>query len=382
VSPLRIAVSGLHRGENPQPGASIVRSLRRRFPSAFIAGLVYDALESGIYMADGPDAVYLMPYPTSGAPAFFERLDAIREKSPFDYLIPTLDAEIELLVHLEEDLTARGLITCLPGKETLDRRSKSHLAELARQCGVAVPETQAAYDVAGALAAAKEFGYPLMVKGQYYDAKMAASEPDLAAAASHLLSEWGAPVLVQRCVRGLEFNALGLGDGEGGIVGLCTIRKTIVSNQGKGLGGMTIRDPRLDDFCRRLVCELRWHGPFEIEAMLDEERGAYVLIEINPRFPAWVDFPAMLGVNFPAALIAMMESADRPTPLPRCAPGHFYLRHQVEVTGHVEQLAALSSSAAFDTLKTAPTSSPGSQNPATASAFDTLKTAPTSSPGS
>ena len=27
--PLRIAVTGLHRGENPQPGASIIRSIRR-----------------------------------------------------------------------------------------------------------------------------------------------------------------------------------------------------------------------------------------------------------------------------------------------------------------------------------------------------------------
>lgn len=342
MSPLRIAVSGLHRGENPQPGAGIVRSLRRRFPEAFIVGLVYDALESGIYMEDGADAVHLMPYPTSGAPAFLERLDSVSEKSPFDFFIPTLDAEMELLVHLEEELAARGIATCLPGKKALARRAKNHLGELAQKCGVDTPETVPVYDVGGALCAAREMGFPVMVKGQYYDAKMATTEGALTLAVERLLTEWGAPALVQRCVRGAEFNALGLGDGEGGLVGLCTIRKTIVSAQGKGLGGITVLDPRLDDFCRRLVGELRWRGPFEIEAMLDEERGRYVLIEINPRFPAWIDFPSMLGVNFPATLVAMIEGVGQPTPLPRCAPGHFYRRHQVEVVGHIEQLAALS----------------------------------------
>lgn len=353
MNPLRVAVSGLHRGENPQPGAGIIRSLRRRFPHAFIAGLVYDALESGIYVEDGPDAIYPMPYPTSGAAAFFQRLDAVREKSPFDFFIPTLDAEIELLVHLEEAIASRNLRTCLPGKAVLARRSKNRLAELARKCRVTVPDTRPVYDLAEALSAAAKLGYPLMVKGQYYDAKMVACEAALVAAVGKVFSEWGAPVILQSCVRGPEFNALGLGDGEGGMVGLCTIRKTIISDQGKGLGGITVLDHTLDEFCARLIGELGWRGPFEIEAMRDEQRGEYVLIEINPRFPAWVDFPSMLGVNFPATLVAMMSGSGRPAPLPRCAPGHFYVRHQVEVVGHIEQLAALSTSTDFDAIESA-----------------------------
>ncbi len=361
MNPLRLAVSGLHRGENPQPGAGIIRSLRRRFPTAFIVGLVYDALESGIYVEDGPDAVYTMPYPTSGAEAFFQRLDTIREKSPFDYFIPTLDAEIELLVHLEEAIASRRLHTCLPDRATLARRAKTHLAELARQCGISVPDTRPVYDLGEAFLAAADLGYPLMVKGQYYDAKMVSSEPRLIAALNKLFADWGSPAILQRCVQGPEFNALGLGDGEGGILGLCTIRKTIVSEHGKGLGGITVLDPALDDFCTRLIRELRWRGPFEIEVIRDESRGRYVLIEVNPRFPAWVDFPSMLGANFPASLIEMIYAHPHPAPLPRCAPGHFYVRHQVEVVGHIEQLSTLSTSAEFDALETRrPASSPAS----------------------
>src|SRR5205823_6719407 len=125
------------------------------------------------------------------------------------------------------------------------------------------------------------------------------------------------------------------------------IRKTILSDKGKGLGGITIVDKRLDDLCRRIIRELRWRGPFEIEVMLDETHREYVLIEINPRFPAWVDFPSIFGVNFPAALIEMMITGQKPATLPACPAGHFYLRHQVEVHGHIEQLAELSTSADF-----------------------------------
>jgi len=347
MNALRIAVSGLHRGENPQPGAGIIRSLRRRYPHAYIAGLIYDAMESGIYVEGGPDAIFPMPYPTNGAEAFLERLDTILAQSPVDIFIPTLDSEVELLVHLNDELAKRGLRTCLPEKAALAQRAKNRLGALANTCQVMMPETVSVHSVAAAVWAARKLGYPLMVKGQYYDAKYAGNEAELASAVSKLLSEWGAPAMLQRCIHGPEFNALGLGDGEGGIAGLCCIRKTIVSDKGKGLGGMTICDKRLTGICQRLIRELRWRGPFEIEVMLDEARGEYALIEINPRFPAWIDFPSMIGANFPAALVEMIATGGPAAPLPECPAGHFYLRHQVEVHGHIDQLAALSTSADF-----------------------------------
>ena len=81
-----IAVSGLHRGENPQPGAGIIRSLRRHFPDARIVGLSYDVMESGIYAEGGPDEVHLMPYPAAGGPALLHRIDAIRKQTtPWEF---------------------------------------------------------------------------------------------------------------------------------------------------------------------------------------------------------------------------------------------------------------------------------------------------------
>lgn len=341
MNSLCIAVSGLHRGENPQPGYGIIRSLRRAYPGVHIIGLVYDVMESGIYAEDGPDEVQLMPYPTAGAAPFFQRIDMLLKKRQIDVLIPSLDAEIEILVHLKKELALRGIRVCLPEADVLRRRSKQYLPALAAACDVAVPQTRIANDVFSACEAAVQMGYPLLVKGAYYDAKMVYNTPHAQATAAHLLAEWGAPVILQRCVNGPEFNVLGIGDGQGGIIAQCSIRKTVLSDKGKGLGGITVNDERLTELCEKLIRDLRWNGPFEIELIYDQAARDYVLIEINPRFPAWIDFPSMIGMNFPALLIDLLMNGMPGVSIPTCAPGSFFLRHQVEVVGDISHYAGL-----------------------------------------
>ena len=110
-----IAVTGLHRGENPQPGSAVIRSLRRVYPELRIIGLVYDSLESGLFSEeDAPDAAFTMSYPGAGEEAFWQRLDAIRAIERFDVLIPCLDAGMGPLVDAPEKLIERGIRVCLP----------------------------------------------------------------------------------------------------------------------------------------------------------------------------------------------------------------------------------------------------------------------------
>jgi carbamoyl-phosphate synthase large subunit len=338
---LCIAVSGLHRGENPQPGAGIVRSLRRRFPDAHIVGLSYDVMESGIYVEDGPDEVHLMPYPTAGGAALLDRIDVIRQRTPFAFFIPTLDSEIEVFASLIDQLQQRGIRTCLPTVDVLKRRAKQHLPSLASACGVRIPETRIASDLNGAGRAGDELGYPVVVKGPYYEAKIVHNVAQLSAAASHLLSEWGSPLILQRFIAGSEFNVLGVGDSTGHWLGHCCLRKTQLSDKGKGLSGITVRDERLSSLCAELIRELKWPGPFEIELIREESSGEYVLIEINPRFPAWIDFPSMLGSNFAALLVDLLRLDYPPEPVTDCAPGSFYIRHQIEVVGDINRYAEL-----------------------------------------
>lgn len=346
VKPLRIAVSGMHRGENPQPGSSIVSAIRRRWPDAFVVGLVYNAYESGIYAADGPDVCHAMPYPTVGVAAYLARLAEVRLLSPFDLLVPTLDSEIVLLAGSAGKLADLGIRVLLPAVETLDRCSKPKLPCLAADCGIAVPQTAVARDVGEAVGLAEAMGYPVFVKGQYYDATCVSSSAALAAVGGAILADWGPPLIVQEPVQGSEFNVLGLGDGQGGVIGHCAVRKMILSDKGKGNGSIIVRDPKLDEMTRGVIGETRWPGPFELEFIRDRRDNGYRLIEINPRFPAWVGFAVQLGANFPAAWIDWMirGACD---PLPDLPPGTFFLRHQIEVTGDIGQLSAVLGASVF-----------------------------------
>jgi len=323
------AVTGLGRGESPQPGAALVQSLRRRWPSLRIAGLAYDALESGIYAPDRPEMTFTIPYPFCGAPVLLERLDEIRRSFPFTVLIPTLDAEIEPWLALKPDLDARGISTLLPEKNSLKSRRKQDLPKLCQKAGVRTPRTIPVYTAADAELASRTLGGDTLIKGHLYEACRSYSPAHSRHLASGLLAEWGGPALVQEFVDGVELDVLALGDGKGGCLGACSIRKLVVSSKGKGYGGITIQDEELEEATAALMKELAWSGPLEFEFIRDKNDGLY-LIEINPRFPAWADVPAALGCNLGAA--ALQQLMGWPVdPLSTPKPGKIFLRHNIDI---------------------------------------------------
>jgi carbamoyl-phosphate synthase large subunit len=338
---LTIAVTGLNAGENPQPGPGIIRSLRRRFSDVTILGLVYDPLESGIYAEKCADFVYQLPYPKMGSEALLARIDYLLARHSIDVLIPTLDAEITGMLLIEQQLAARGVKTLLPRTESYELSRKTQLPRLAAECDCTTPVTLNAVETHGLAKAAARIGYPLMIKGAYYGAHKVYTEAALVDHFHEFIRMWGGPVIVQKCIRGSEFNVVAVGDGRGGVSGYCAVRKTIVSEKGKGFGGVTIRDAELDAIASRIIRHLKWRGPLELEFIKEERSGTYYLIELNPRFPAWVDFPSTIGHNLPALVIDILGDG----PGPRLASydvGKFFVRHSIDMTGDVEQLDQLS----------------------------------------
>ena len=335
-----VAVTGLHGGENPQPGNAVIRSLRRAFPNLTIVGLVYDAMESGAYAEDGPDVVYTIPYAAAGSEPLLDRLDTVAWSHPIDLLIPTLDAEIETLIRLEPELATRGIRTCLPSRESFRARSKAKLADLCRECGVDAPETRPVRDVQELLRAADDIGFPLMLKGQFCDAVRVNHRADLVPIFLNFVPRWGTPVLVQELVRGGEFDVMAVGDGEGNLLASIVVRKTMLSALGKGTSCVVVREPRIEAIAASIASRLLWRGPFELELMHDEDEDRFRVIEMNPRFPAWADFPSACGANFPALLFDLATSGQTRTMTPVPA-GRFFVRHQIELVGTMDDLADL-----------------------------------------
>ncbi len=338
---INVAITGLHRGNNPQPGAAVAAGLRRRFPDLRIVGLSYDPLESGLYCHDGgrPDVAYLMPFPGAGAKATLDRLDEILQTEPIDYLIPCLDSELDNYIQLQPELKSRGIGCLLPSQQALDDRAKSNLDAFCGQLEVPTPRTLMANDPDTLAALALQLGYPVYVKGRFYEAHLATTPKELYEAFASIASVWGTPVLVQEMVVGEEYDILGLGDGEGGLLASCSIRKMLRTSAGKGFAGVVVADPDLDELVARVIGALRWAGPFELE-FIKVTGKPHALFEMNPRFPAWVDFPSQIGCNMPARLLEQLIGLDA-TPLQTCTPGQMFIRHSIDLVADIAEVAEM-----------------------------------------
>ncbi|HBB23305.1 MAG TPA: carbamoyl-phosphate-synthetase [Pseudomonas sp.] len=338
---INVAITGLHRGNNPQPGAAVAAGLRRRFPDLRIVGLSYDPLESGLYCHDGgrPDVAYLMPFPGAGAKATLDRLDKILQTEPIDYLIPCLDSELDNYIQLQPELKSRGIGCLLPSQQALDDRAKSNLDAFCGQLEVPTPRTLMANDPDTLAALALQLGYPVYVKGRFYEAHLATTPKELYEAFASIASVWGTPVLVQEMVVGEEYDILGLGDGEGGLLASCSIRKMLRTSAGKGFAGVVVADPDLDELVARVIGALRWAGPFELE-FIKVPGKPHALFEMNPRFPAWVDFPSQIGCNMPARLLEQLIGLDA-TPLQTCTPGQMFIRHSIDLVADIAEVAEM-----------------------------------------
>lgn len=336
-----VAVTGLHRGDGPQPGASVITSLRRRFRELRIVGLSYDPMESAIYShgTDRLDAAYLLPYPDAGATALLERFDLILSKEKIDFIIPCLDSEILNFIQIRPDLLRRGIRCVLPTKRAFERRDKANLYTFCHRLGIPTPITRVAQDVSTSARFAERIGYPVYVKGRLYEAHLVNNKTDLCAAVDEIASVWGFPILVQEPILGEEYDIVGLGDSKGKIVGSCTIRKMLRTSAGKGFAGIVVADPRLDDLAARIIHSLRWDGPFELE-FIKAPGKPHTLFEMNPRFPAWVDFPSQISCNLPARLLERLLGIAE-TPLARCDAGQMFIRHSLDLLGNIADLATM-----------------------------------------
>jgi carbamoyl-phosphate synthase large subunit len=340
---ITVAVTGLNATDNPGPGVSVIRALRHD-PTfrGRVVGLAYDSLEPGIYARDLVDDVFLVPYPSQGVEALADRLAYVHEAVGLDAIIPTLDSELPDFIALERELAERGIATFLPTREQFDLRAKSRLVALGARSGIPVPETRVLSDVGELYTIHRELEFPLVIKGLFYGATVARSIDEAVRAYHQVVAQWGFPAMAQAFVEGDELNVAAVGDGQGGLVGAVSMRKTYLTDKGKGWAGITIRDPELLALTRRFVEASSWRGPFEVEVVKTRDRG-YFLLEVNPRFPAWIYLSAGAGLNLPAALLRL--ALGEPTaPQSDYRVGVMFVRISLDQIADLDDLQQLATS--------------------------------------
>jgi carbamoyl-phosphate synthase large subunit len=323
--PITVAVTGLNATDNPGPGVGVLRSLRAAGDGRYrLVGLAYDALDPGVYARDVADAVYMIPYPSQGLEAFLARMEDIHARTPIDVVIPTLDAELASFIATRSRLRELGIRCVLPTQAQLDMRAKTRLAELGRKSGIPVPRECVLSSSAELATLHERIAYPFFVKGPFYGATLARSLDQAVAAYHKALATWGPPVVVQEFVDGEEYNVIALGDGCGGLLGAVPMKKMVLTDKGKGWAGITIKAPDLVELAEQFMKATKWASGCELEVIRDRQ-GNHHVIEINPRFPAWVHLATAAGINLPH-MLAQVALGKQVIPRTEYAVGTLFVR--------------------------------------------------------
>ncbi len=338
---ITLAVSGLNNTDNPGPGVPFIRGLKESDTfDVRVIGLVYENLEPGIYMEGLCSRIFQIPYPSSGSDELIERIEDIHRQEKIDVLVPNFDAELFSFMKNKERLLQQGIHTFLPTFQQFQEREKHRLPEFGKKYGIKVPASLNLGSLGQLTEMEEKFDYPVMVKGQFYDAYLASNKEQVKQSFMKISSQWGFPVIAQEFISGTEVNVVALGDGRGNTVAAVPMRKQYTTDKGKAWGGITLADDKMMQLTRSLIKQTKWRGGMELE-LIKTQTGEYYLIEINPRIPAWVYLAVGAGQNIPEALIKLALDMDVKN-MDTYKIGKMFVRYSYDMIVDLEKFAAIS----------------------------------------
>ncbi|WP_286833532.1 MULTISPECIES: ATP-grasp domain-containing protein [unclassified Proteiniphilum] len=339
---ITVAVTGLNNIDSPGPGIPVIRALKesKEFEVRII-GLSYETLEPGIYMHHLVDSVYQLPLPTAGSAVLKERLRYIAGREPIDVLIPNFDAELHNFIKLQKELKSElGIATFLPSHEQFEERQKPELSRFGDKYGVRVPQNHMISQVSEIKKLEDELDYPMVIKGRYYDAYIASSYEQASSYFYKIVAKWGYPVIVQEFIPGTEVNVTAIGDGQGNCIGAIPMRKLYITDKGKAWSGISLEDEELLAISRHVIEKSCWRGGCELE-FIKTKKNEYYLLEMNPRFPAWVYLANGCGQNHAEALLKM-ALGKKVKPFTEYKSGKMFIRYSYDMIVDISEFEKIS----------------------------------------
>ena len=325
---MKIYVSGLYCGGNPQPGVGIARSLRQAYPNAKLVGVEYSNRVSGIHWDELDDLWIQRPWDEIDLDSYGEKVRA--ELDGGALWISGSDLEAMWLA----DLFPEGHRNLLAPPMAAMKRIAKPAVEAANGLPVKIPPFVSTdlsdWDLH---AFCRQHNWRVWLKGPYYDAARTPSWDLFEAARNALSKVWSTQRLfLQAHVGGYEESVM-LSAYKGELLGAVSMRKREITPEGKTWAGdIDEVSPEFLAPLREMVRALGWTGGGELE-MVRDPAGQLWLLEMNPRFPAWVHGATIAGHNLPGILAE--AATGRPA---RAAPalGREFTRVVLEVPVRAE----------------------------------------------
>lgn len=270
-----------------------------------------------------PKERVLLQDPRDDPAGYVESLEAILRRGSFDAVVPGSEASLLPISAGRASIEPLVRLGLPAHEEVLRALDKVLLHELAVEARLAPPPSVVCSSTDEAVDAARELGFPVVVKParsflavgtslRQENARVVQDRRGLEAAAASL----GTPLTVQEFVspEGLVSYA-GVRSGDA-LLGLTVARysRTFPVPMGSAAMAVTIQPPdKLTERVADLLGRIGWEGLFELE-LLDLGSGRYGAIDLNPRPFGWMSLPIAAGANLPAIWCdRLLERASVPT---------------------------------------------------------------------
>ncbi len=301
---MKIFVSGLYCGGNPQPGVGILRSLRQAFPAATLVGVEYSNRVSGIHWDEIDELQIERPWDELDLASHGKHI--LRELDAGGFWVSGTDLEAMWLA----DVFPHGHVNLLaPGMGALKQITKPAVVAT-RDLPVKIPTYISTEHSDWDLHTfCRHHNWNVWLKGPYYDAARTPSWEAFEVVRNALSKVWSTQRLfLQNHVSGYEESVM-LSAYKGELLGAVRMQKRDITPEGKTWAGEISEVP--GEYLvplRAMIRALNWTGGGELEMVRDANDQAW-LLEMNPRFPAWVHGATIAGHNLPGLLLQAASGA-------------------------------------------------------------------------
>lgn len=263
---------------------------------------------------------FVVPSPREHPEAFVDAMARIVSEEGVDLVIPVTDLSIQPLAAARERFANQTRIAMPEDAQLHLVTNKSKTLELAAALGIPVPETRRVHTVEEALAAAREWGWPLVLKPQSshkledasgiesFQVTYAENPTDL----EHKLARFAGrcKVLLQRYCPGAGVGVELLMNRGRPLAAFAHRRRREIPLSG---GASSYResvalDPQLLAWSVQLLREMEWTGLAMVEFKVGPERAE--LMEVNGRIWGSLPLAVASGVDFPALLAQLVLQGD------------------------------------------------------------------------
>ena len=295
----RVLISGVHSDPDPSPGVGIARSLRGVLPKAELVAVDYSIGSSGLNHPVFDNFLIQPRWSEVDSQTYSDQIISILSSESTCW-ISGLDVEIAwLATHVGHH--PRLLI---PDDTAYQSVRKPNMPGAASTLSMKVPDhIPASADDVDIHAFGRQAGWRLWVKGRYHEAYRATGFRETLTRIAQLQAHWAIDDLfIQRHVSGEE-RAITFAAYDGQLLGAVAIEKRLITVQGKTWAASVsdLTGAQLERV-KRLTSDLCWTGGGEIEYVRDTA-GTDWILDLNPRFPAYIYGATICGYNLPALLV-------------------------------------------------------------------------------